>query len=110
MRNSRSCSKCSCRNLFVITKVRQPDSDSPGMSLVMPVTSGHVPTGRTRGFSDELEMERLDAGFFEAWVCSACGFTEWYARESNEVLARLAQHADTGVVYLDGGDPTGPYR
>jgi len=79
------------------------------MSYLMVVHSNTVPTGPTRVFG-EPEERRVDAGYFEAWVCAACGFTEWYALQAYADLARMAQRPDSGVVFLDGEVPASPYR
>jgi hypothetical protein len=54
----------------------------------------------------------FQAGTFEQWICSACGFTEWYAKEMtvvNQALATLATVHDSGVTFFDGDQPM-PYR
>jgi hypothetical protein len=51
----------------------------------------------------------LQAGTFEQWICSACGFTEWYTKEMNvvnQVLATLATVHDSGVTFFDGDLPS----
>jgi hypothetical protein len=53
--------------------------------------------------------ERMLAGSFEVWICSACGLTGWYAHGANETLALLAHMEDSGVAMIDG-DPVTPQR
>lgn len=102
MRNTHTCPKCAGQKIFVIGKLKQAEPGSK-TSHPMPVTSDTVSVAW-------WSSRHVKAGHIEAWVCAGCGFMEWYAKDANEVLAYMAQHADTGVVYLDGGAPTGPYR
>jgi hypothetical protein len=108
MRNTHTCPKCSSRKLFVIGCVQQPHHGFESGSNTLVVHSRNIPTGRkTLGIPT---TERVAAGYFEAWVCSICGFTEWYARQANEDLARMAQHPESGVLFIDGDAPASPYR
>lgn len=99
MRAHRACPKCSCRKLFVIGEVKQAEPGSK-TSHPVPVTSDTV----TEAW---WNSRHIKAGRLEAWVCADCGYMEWYAKDANEALAYMAQHADTGVVYLDGAAPSG---
>ncbi|WP_437926972.1 hypothetical protein WMF37_49415 [Sorangium sp. So ce291] len=107
MKNSRQCPKCQSRKLWVVEKVEQPLCDSGGTKPLC-VTSGDVLTGNT---DDEgPAIAPVHAGFFEAWICALCGFTEWYARDANQALARLASHVRPRVHYIDGEAAGTPYR
>jgi hypothetical protein len=53
--------------------------------------------------------ETAPVGRFEAWVCAACGYTEWYARALKE-LFDLANAGRGGARLVDGGAGEGPYR
>jgi predicted nucleic-acid-binding Zn-ribbon protein len=108
MKTTRTCPKCASKKLFVVGVVRQPEPGNPLNAYPMAVTSERLPTGRGGVFASD--SEQVSAGLFEAWVCAACGFTEWYARHANEALARMAQHPESGVVFLDGEGPASPYR
>ena len=46
-------------------------------------------------------------GYFETYICKACGFTEWYAHGLEELQA----DPEKGVFLLQGkADDVGPYR
>jgi predicted nucleic-acid-binding Zn-ribbon protein len=94
MKSSLICPKCRSRRLWQIEEVRQLQ---PGNieAMVMSVTAvdGNVEAGR-----------------FEAWVCAECGFTEWYAKEANAELARLAAFPYSGVRLIDTTAQCGPFR
>lgn len=108
MQTSLKCPKCSCRKVFVIEKVRQSSGDARFQPV--PVTSDMIkPEGSWLG-------KQVEAGFFEAWVCSQCGFTEWYAKEATEMLWEMAKRYNapdqpsSSVRFIDGDAQTGPYR
>jgi predicted nucleic-acid-binding Zn-ribbon protein len=67
---------------------------------------GKLPSIRRN--SDLSDFVHFTAGTFEAWVCAACGFTEYYAKDINEALSVLARIPSSGVSCFDG-DQT-PYR
>lgn len=102
MRNTLACPKCSCRQLFVVEKVQQPDgAEAGGYPLVV-----------TYDVADPKNWlrRRYEAGYFEAWVCTACGFTELYARDANAMLGAMAQSPDSRVRFVDGNAAQGTYR
>lgn len=106
MKTSHQCPKCQSRKLWVVEKAAQPYCNGGGTNT-MRVASANVLSGNTFG----LPFETINAGTFETWVCAICGFTEWYARDANEALARLASHPwNPGVRYIDGGAAGTPYR
>lgn len=62
-------------------------------------------------FKRELDDHKtFTIGTFEAWICSQCGFTEWYAKDVNESLAILSRTFGTGVRFYHGQPKAGPYR
>lgn len=107
MRNSRTCPKCQSRKLWVVERSEQPDKRSMNGTHPLTVTAAWVPNGKSGFF--EMGSERMVAGTFEVWVCTQCGFTEWYAKDANQVLAYLSNHPDAKVHYIDG-DASKPYR
>ncbi|WP_432988882.1 hypothetical protein [Dactylosporangium sp. CA-233914] len=74
-----------------------PDGDSSNVVVPLPAVT-RLGSGSAVGAEFR---RRLEAGHFEAWICTACGYTEWYALEVNEVLARLSQNPRSGVLYYD---------
>lgn len=55
-------------------------------------------------------VDVVTAGWIEVWVCSNCGYAEWYAQGMNEALGRLAQSPETGVRLVDTSGQRGPFR
>ncbi|AUX22430.1 uncharacterized protein SOCEGT47_029330 [Sorangium cellulosum] len=107
MKTSRQCPKCQSRKLWVVHKVEQPRPEGWGTNPLH-VTSQYVLTGNTDVVSAATAL--VNAGFFEAWICAVCGFTEWYARDANNALAQLAAHPSPRVQYIDGETSGTPYR
>ena len=74
----------------------------------MVVTAGVVPPEKPGFWAIE---ECVEAGRFELRVCAKCGYTEWYAKNANEMLAVLAQVAGLGVRLIDAENlQQGPFR
>jgi predicted nucleic-acid-binding Zn-ribbon protein len=101
MRTTATCPKCSCRRLYVVETVALPDYGSS--NVILPLTVTAVPyAARDLGLTDEHGTRyRTHAGSFEAWVCSHCGFTEWYARDPKGALETLAR-VGAGVRIVEG--------
>ncbi|MET7400650.1 hypothetical protein ABZS66_44945 [Dactylosporangium sp. NPDC005572] len=97
MRTSRRCVKCQCPRLWHVDPVMVPDTDSSNVVELLPAVaragSGAAVTGEFK--------KRVEAGRFEVWICSACGYTEWYAHEVNDMLAWLSRNPRSGVRYSD---------
>ncbi|WP_437905595.1 hypothetical protein WME95_46185 [Sorangium sp. So ce327] len=107
MKTSRQCPKCQSRKLWVVERVEQPDCEY-AKTNPLHVTSKYVLTGTTEVVGAATAL--VKAGTFETWICALCGFTEWYARDANEALAKLASQPGSRVHYLDGGAVGTPYR
>lgn len=93
MKASGQCPKCGCTRLYVVHPVSQPAHDSINIVVPMAVTCADVPSPAVGGTDDN--MHRAEIGRFETWICSACGLTEWYARNVKtafEALARMSPH------------------
>jgi predicted nucleic-acid-binding Zn-ribbon protein len=106
MRESETCPKCRSRKLFVVKEVGNEHADY-AKTVPLPVAVVTLPTGGgLLGGSAKV----VQAGRFEAWVCSKCGLTEWYAHDLEEI-ARLAE-TSSGVRVIDHEAETGagPYR
>jgi predicted nucleic-acid-binding Zn-ribbon protein len=106
MKTSQTCPKCSSKKLFVIDTFQMKDHEvgSHLQPLYVVATKYNAGPGM---FGDNYK--RVDAGSFEVWVCSGCGLTEWYATGVNDALAQLASEPESGVRFIDGGEP-GVYR
>lgn len=106
MKRTGVCPKCACRKLYVVDEASQPHSESSNSIQPMYVVAapmGHDVTGVADG-----TRYRSDACKLEAWVCSACGFVEWYGKDPGE-LARLADQHTGGVRVMESRDG-GAYR
>jgi predicted nucleic-acid-binding Zn-ribbon protein len=108
MRANHRCPKCNCQKLFVVEKVMQRNEESVNGTHALTPMAVWLPTGE-RGLLGE-KSARLEAGTFEIWICSACGLTEWYAKDANEMLAYFARFHDGGVRVVDGEAGKAPYR
>ncbi|WP_433042091.1 hypothetical protein [Dactylosporangium sp. CS-033363] len=97
MRTTRRCVKCQCPRLWQIDPFLIPDGDSSNVAVPLPPIT-RLGSGSATGA--ELRRRR-QAGRFELWICTACGYTEWYAHDVNETLAALAQNPRSGVHHHD---------
>lgn len=94
MKTSGACPKCSCAKLYVVEEVTQPDNESSNSTVPFFMQAARLSqrdTGVTEGTS-----YRSQVGKFETWICSGCGFTEWYAKDLNEI-GLLARHWGGGI-------------
>jgi len=106
MKATETCPKCQCRRLFVIEKVAQAAHDSINTIVPMSVTTLPVPSSQV-GLEDDNSY-RAAIGHFEAWVCSKCGYTEWYTKGAVPALEHHVAQRGRGVRLVDGG--VAPYR
>lgn len=95
MKYTHECPKCHSRQLWQIDEVRQPQFDCCNLVFPMVVTA-------VEG--------RYEAGKLELWVCARCGFSEWYAKEANDMLRALAGMPGSGVRWIDTTPQRGPFR
>lgn len=72
----------------------------------MPITTNCV-RDKSRWLPD---VDRIETGTFEVWICGQCGFTEWYAKDPNEALEKLLSVPGSGVSWYDGDGKGSPYR
>jgi predicted nucleic-acid-binding Zn-ribbon protein len=103
------CPKCNCRRLYVVNEVALPDHDSSNVILPLTVTAVPYSVKALQLSEEHGTRYRTHAGSFEAWICSQCGYTEWYARDPHRVLEVLARHG-AGVRVVDGAAPATPFR
>jgi len=97
MRNHSRCTKCNGTKLFVCES-RQPDGDYAIFPLVLTtVPIAKQETGAARGTGHRSEI-----GSYETWICAACGYTEWYARDPEQLMGRLAVTPGSGVRLVGG--------
>ena len=73
------------------------------------VTVTTVATAGHGILSKEGNEDRTPVGFYETWICAGCGYTEWYAKDPENLLERLSKIRDSGVSVLSA-PPAAPYR
>lgn len=99
MKATETCPKCECRRLFVVDKVAQPAHDSINGVVPLTVTTLEVASS-TLGLPTDNRY-RAEIGHFEAWICSKCGYTEWYTRDAVKTLERHVAQRGSGVRLVD---------
>ncbi len=108
MKSSGHCPKCACGKLYVVDQLCQPSHDAPNGIVPLVVTTFAVPASTL--VVAENNSYRAAVGSFEAWICSGCGLTEWYAKdfvEAFELAAKLPQRVHVRIVESAS---TGPFR
>jgi predicted nucleic-acid-binding Zn-ribbon protein len=98
MRFTQKCSKCTGKRFGVIDEFVQPNADYNRPNAFAPVTFQHA----------RDHMRTL--GKFEVWICLACGYTEFYAKELGDVEAVAKQHPDQLRVIDATAPGQGSYR
>jgi predicted nucleic-acid-binding Zn-ribbon protein len=110
MRTTQVCPKCRGRKFVVVEEVRQPvfrEGAKADVQPFYPAAAAIPPQGvvsRWRGTRDVLAGGRL-----EAWICTHCGLTEWYALDVEE-LVHAAAIEGSGVRSVDLESEPSPYR
>jgi predicted nucleic-acid-binding Zn-ribbon protein len=87
VKTSYECPKCSCRKIWRIEQINErPD----GTTTMHPTPLALAQEGTMwRGYHS--------VGHFEVFLCSACGFTEWYA----DGLSELKPDPKHGIHLID---------
>lgn len=106
MKATESCPKCRSLKLLVVSEVATIDHANRTIATVPFRCALHVANPDAGFFGQPNPV--VESTGFQAWVCAACGYTEWYA---NDVRALLAISEKSGQVHVierkaDGG----PYR
>jgi len=107
MKLTHRCPKCACTKVYVIPRVHQPHHERNGTAVLFRVTTIPVPLDQVPGASGG-NPQRAEIGTFEAWICSACGLTEWYAMNAAQALEHLAR-LDNDVRVVEA-TAEAPYR
>lgn len=80
------CPKCSGQKFAVMPKFQQPYEDVA--TIPFPPLAVAFPKNKWTGIGKNLET----FGHFETWICLGCGYTEFYARELEDleqIIARI---------------------
>ena len=100
MRTTATCPKCSGKKI-VVTELRHPASET---GRIVPIPVAACEARSLFGLGDDV------VGRFESWICAACGYTEFYAKDFGDVDKLAAKHSDD-VRIVDGTIPArGPFR
>lgn len=105
MRNSLQCPKCQHRKIWHIEEVRHDNPNDSGGTPFRVVFAKRVGPIETGFFSDG-ERKMMIFGHYDVFICSACGYAEWYAQD----FQGLEENPEDGVRLLDGETQGGAYR
>lgn len=101
MRKTLTCPKCDSREIWVINEMKDRARRRQDIAPLA-VVAAYLP--------GMMGAQFVEGGTFETWICVHCGFTEWYAKNVNETLARLVSVPQAGVRYIDGRSGGSPFR
>lgn len=104
MKLSQACPKCQSRRLWVVEGMNVLDPESSNTVVPFRVVTKGVPS------EPKIPDRRISGGTFDTWICAACGFTEWYAKNAAAELSELAQVPGSGVRFIDTTPQRGPFR
>ncbi len=99
MRKTRTCPKCEGREIWLIEQMKERGEAQP---FERPIQPFNVVLKST--FWQLYKGE----GFFQTYICKACGYTEWYALGIDELQPDSEQGVHLLVDRVD--DAKGPYR
>ena len=109
MKQTQSCPKCRGLKLYIVDEaVQRFETDSEVKLVPRTVTAAQVEIALAGVFGESRSLQLLEGGRCEAWICAACGYTEWYTKRLGE-LEVLAQNS-SAVRIIDRTTSAGPYR
>jgi len=108
MKNTLSCPKCNGRKLWCIEQfsAKDPSVQVGGKLALRAAVSRRTPPMQQAGFWAGDGSDVYDAGYVDAFICAACGYTELWSRE----LQGLVHNPASGVHFIDASRPTSPMR
>ena len=99
MRSTQTCPKCAGKKFTVSTEFKLPDERSSNVTYPLPAIT-----------IQRSWASRSTSGKFETWICTGCGYTEFYACGFEDLDALARQHPDQ-LRIVDARPPEqGPYR
>ena len=101
MKKTLVCPKCEGRQIWRIDEMKLPQQDASSMRAAWSGAPIKVPITVHRRWSGTFDLN----GGFEAFICKACGYTEWYAHGLDE----LQPDEKNGVQLIDN-TPRGGLR
>jgi predicted nucleic-acid-binding Zn-ribbon protein len=105
MRFSEKCPKCEGREFAVNTEMLVSDYD--GSRYKTPLFAINLAKAAMLDRRSDLRQE--ERGFFEAWICLGCGYTELYAGGLDGVRELAAKYPEQ-LRIVDANNKDGPYR
>jgi predicted nucleic-acid-binding Zn-ribbon protein len=106
VRTRPQCPKCGGTKLYVCEN-RQPDAETTAVHPLV-VATVTLPEYDLVG-AEFGEMIRTPIGAYETWICAACGFTEWYAKDPERLMEKLSKRIGSGIRIVNM-EPSEPYR
>ena len=76
------CPKCAGEKVFEIAEAKLPNYEYADSTVPLTLTAAYVPTGKTGMFGDK--KTRLSVRV-SAYVCGACGYSELYAKDLEQL-------------------------
>jgi len=104
MKSSLQCPKCRCRKIWCIEEPHHDNRFQGGTPLRVVYERRVGPVNN--GFFSDGGRDRVSVGTYEVFICTACGYAEWYARD----IEALEENPDEGVRLLDGELQGSAYR
>jgi hypothetical protein len=107
MKNSMQCPKCASRRLWIVQQFGAKDpGEPPGRCFPLRVAGRKtVPTRTATTWRDDGSTY-YDAGFVDAYICAACGYTELWSHG----LEDLVHNPVAGVHLVDASARVPPMR
>lgn len=98
MKTTKTCPKCAGKKLWVVDPLQTVHEYAPG---TLPL---HLAYKQKTGDTGWLASKTERVGRLAAWICAACGFSELWASE----LEQLQPDPEAGIRLVDGSE--GPAR
>ena len=90
MKNTGACPKCRSTELLVVDEARLPNYEFSNAVVPLTLSSHYMETGE-KGLLGGAKKGRLSV-HLEAYVCGACGFVEWHAKDLDALRAIANEH------------------
>lgn len=90
MKNTGACPKCRSTELLVVDEARLPNYEFSNAVVPLTLSSHYMETGE-KGMLGGAKKGRLSV-HLEAYVCGACGFVEWHAKDLDALRAIANEH------------------
>lgn len=104
MQSTLECPKCSGQKFAMTGEFRIPRQDCANMTAPFPpIAFDWLPSSRTC-------RQRTTVGTVATWICLGCGYTEFYARNLDGVVAVANQHPDQVRIIDATPGSLGTYR